>query len=224
MKHVQPKKLIVLGDCVDFYQLSRFISDPGRKLELQADLDAAHVLLRRLREASPRADMRLLAGNHEARLRKHLWGTQSPLSSLRNLEVSELLRLKELRCSYAENGQTMLAAGALIVKHGNAVRAKSGYSATAELERAWLSGISGHVHRAGQVFRRNAGGTYTWIESGCLCGLDPEYAEGQVMDWAHAVTYAEVERGGNRFTASVLPIIHGRIVFGGGEICGRKSS
>jgi hypothetical protein len=136
--------------------------------------------------------------------------------------MNELLSLKGLRCKYEDSGQMYMADGSLLVKHGNTVRSKSGYSATAELERAWVSGLSGHTHRAGQVYRRNSGGAYTWAECGCLCDLAPEYAEGQIMDWCHAVGYGEIEKGGNRFVVNVYPIVNGRVVFGGQEVRGGK--
>ncbi len=218
VRRVKPERVIVGGDWLDFYQLSRFVKDPARKLQLQDDIDVCIGMLRELRKCAPKARIWYLNGNHEARLQKHLWGTESPLTSLRGLRVPRLLGLPDMGVEWVESG--VLRWPSLVFKHGNIVRAKAGDSAKAELERLWRSGVSGHTHRLAQVYRRNDAGSYTWTEAGCLCDLDPEYADGQVMDWQHGLVYAEVEKGGNRFTVHPVPIVKGRIVFGGQEIRG----
>lgn len=216
VRHVKPHRVVIGGDWLDFYQLSRFINDPGRKLQLQDDIDACRACVAELRRCARGAKIFYLLGNHEARLQKHLWGTESPLTSLRGLRVPQLLDLPALGVQWVESG--ILRWPSMVFKHGNIVRAKAGDSAKAEMERLWRSGVSGHTHRLAQVYRRNDAGAYTWVEAGCLCDLDPEYAEGQVMDWQHGLVYAEVEKGGNRFTVHPVPIVKGRIVFGGKEI------
>lgn len=219
VRHVKPSRLIVGGDWLDCYSLSRFVSDPARKLALQDDLDACKDSLKRLRRAAPKARIWYLKGNHEARLQKYLWSRAPELERLRDLRLPRLLDLGSLGIEWVESG--LLDWPGLVWKHGNIVRAKSGATATAELERLWRSGVSGHTHRLAQVFKRNKAGVYSWVEAGCLCGLDPEYGEGQTMDWQHGIVHAEVEQGrGNRFTVSPLPIVNGRVVFGGKEIQG----
>lgn len=200
------------------YQLSRFATDPARKMDLQSDLDCGIRSLSRVRRACPKAKIVFLKGNHEARLTKHLWGTESPYVSLRGLTIPALLEFAKYRIEYAESGTARI--GGLLCKHGSLVRTRSGYSASAELERLWVSGVSGHTHRLGQVFRTNAQGSFTWIESGCLCKLDPEYLEGQVADWQHGLTYCEIKNGGKRFATQLLPIVNGKLVFGQREISG----
>lgn len=69
-----------------------------------------------------------------------------------------------------------------------------------------------------QVYKRNYGGMYTWIECGCLCELDPEYAEGQIMDWAHGLAYGYFKKNEHRFIVHTLPIVKGKVVFEGLEI------
>lgn len=216
--HVRPQRVIVGGDWVDFYALSRFVSDPRRKLELQSELDCVRQSLQRLRRAAPKARIWYLQGNHEARLQKYLWTRAPELEGLRSLRLPRLLGLSDLSIDWVGSG--ILRWPGLVWKHGNFVRSKSGVTATAELERLWRSGVSGHTHRLAQVFKRNDAGVFTWVEAGCLCDLDPEYVEGQTADWQHGLVYAEVEARGNRFTVSPLPIVNGRVVWGGKEVRG----
>lgn len=216
VRHYRPSIVFIIGDWVDFYQLSKFDKRPERIHTLQEDINSGINCLRRLREAAPKARIYYIRGNHEQRLTRFLWSKAAELSSLQCLTVPQLLHLPELNIEYVEKS-SMLFHG-FLVKHGNVVRTRSGYSATGELEKAGISGISGHTHRLSHVFKSHFGGTYTWAEIGCLCELESEYMEGQRADWQHGIAYGEFKRNGKRFTIHVLPIIDGELVYDGQEI------
>lgn len=213
VKKFKPDFIFIIGDWVDFYQLSKFDKNPSRIHELQDDIDTAIACLRRLRACAPKAKIYYIRGNHEARLNRYLWSTAASLSSLRCIAIPELLNFKELGIEYVEQGSMMFHG--FLVKHGNVVRTRSGYSATGELEKAGISGVSGHTHRLSQVFKRHYGGMYTWAEIGCLCKLDSEYMEGQVADWQHGIGFGYFKKADNNFVIHVLPIIKGRLIFDG---------
>lgn len=216
LRTFKPEHIFVIGDVVDFYQLSRFVKNPARMMELQADIDAANLALRQIRKAAPQAKIRLLKGNHEMRLQKFLWSAAAELVSLRDLTVPHLLGLKELNIEWVETGSTLFHG--FLIKHGNLVRTRSGYTATGEREKAGISGVSGHTHRLSQVYNTNYNGMTTWVECGCLCRLDPEYAEGQVVDWQHGLAYGYFEKDNHRFVLHTEPIIKGSMVFNGKKI------
>jgi hypothetical protein len=130
--------------------------------------------------------------------------------------VPELLHLKILKIEYVESG--IMDFHGYMVKHGNLIRSRSGYTATGELEKLGRSGLSGHSHRLSQIYKRNMAGMFSWTECGCLCSLDPEYAEGAVMDWGHGLAYGFFEKGDSRFAVHLLPIIKGKAVMAGEEI------
>lgn len=218
IKEYKPHVIFVIGDVVDFYALSKYDKDPGRISGLQEELDEAWRVLARIRRAAPHARITYLYGNHEARLKKFLWRKAPELTSLRFLKLDELLHLKDLNIKPIESGVTNFHG--MVVKHGNVVRNRSGYSATGELEKVGTSGISGHTHRLSQVFKTNYGGFYTWVESGCLCDLKPEYLEGQVADWQHGITYGLFAKHDTRFVLHPTPIIKGKLVFAGSDIRG----
>ena len=214
----RPDIVFIMGDLVDFYQLSRFDREPRRALELQADLDSGRNVLRRIRSAAKAAKLYLIRGNHEYRLTRYLWSNAKELAGLRCLGLRDLLDLKALGVEYVDRG--WMRFHEFLVKHGTLVRARSGYTATGELERAGISGVSGHTHRLAQVYRRTYAGMFTWIEAGCLCQLDPEYLDGAVSDWHPGLAYGHFERAANRFVAHTLPIVNGRIIYGGREVKG----
>lgn len=210
-RRIRPRVIVMLGDHVDFYQLSRFDKDPARVNDLQRDIDAGAGLVKRVRRMFPDASVFYLCGNHEDRLRRFLFSHAPALKSLRGMRLETLLGLREHNVKFCEDGVQQI--GSLLFKHGDVVRAKAGQTAMAELEREGMSGVSGHTHRAADVSKTNRSGTYKWIESGCLCSLKPEYMPGQVPDWQHAVSYGTVARGG-RFVMNVSHIINGKAIYG----------
>jgi len=218
LKVFKPEHIFVIGDVLDFYQLSKFIKNPSRMMDLQTDIDAAHLALRQIRKAAPTAKIRLLKGNHEARLQKFLWSTAAELVSLRDLTVPHLLNLDDLNIEWIETGSTVFHG--FLIKHGNVVRSRSGYTATGEREKAGISGVSGHTHRLSQIYNTNYTGMTTWVECGCLCRLDPEYAEGQIVDWQHGLAFGFYKKDKKRFTIHTAPIIDGCCVYDGKEIYG----
>lgn len=185
----QPKRVWVLGDWFDFYAISRFSRDPKRRLSLQAEIDEGRELLAELRDLVPKASIMFLRGNHEMRLGKYLWGTAPELSCLRSLHLPELLGFDALHICYVARG--IVVEDGLVVKHGNIVRRKAGYSVTGEIERAGTSVVMAHTHRLAQIHRTTYAGTLCGIEAGCLCSLNADYLEGQVADWQHGLAYRE---------------------------------
>lgn len=213
----KPVVVYLLGDHVDFGGLSRFIKSPEEAYSLGEDLTAARLFLARVRESAPNARIIYLKGNHEARLQKYLWTRAPELAKAEGITVPEQLKLSDLGIEWEESGTTQ-ANASLIVKHGHMVRMRSGYTATGELERNGISGISGHTHRCGHIFKRNMLGPLGWIESGCLCRLDPEYMEGQTADWQHGVSFGSIDLTGTGFSAGVAHIHKGRVRLPGREI------
>lgn len=214
---IQPE-IIVMHEVHDFYELSRFNKDPARKETLQDELDEAARYFRRLRKACPDSRLILLNSNHLDRLRRFLWTEGRPLASLRALQLEALLELEqhdiELRDNFSFKG--------VLFKHGDIVRKFSGYTAKGEFEKEGCAGVTGHTHRLGSFFTRKRGGSYAWVESGCLCDLEPEYIDG-VADWQHGITLVTFERDGLQYYMQPIPIIKGQIIYGRTKIQGGRS-
>jgi hypothetical protein len=214
----QPSHVFLIGDVLDAYQVSTFDKDPERRFQLQDDIDAAYGVLKQIRKAAPQAIIYYLKGNHEHRMQKYLWRQAPELSGLRSLSLPKLLSLDDLKIKWVEEGSMMFHG--FLVKHGNIVRSRSGYTATGEMEKAGVSGVSGHTHRLSQIFKRNYGGMFTWVECGCLCQLQPEYADGALMDWGHGLAVGHFAKESKRFNINPYPIIKGTLLYDGREITG----
>ena len=218
IRHYKPNTVIFLGDVLYMYGLARFDNkDPKRIGHLNEEIEQAFYLLRDFREDAPNADFFFIQGNHEYRLKKYIRNNAPELHNLPGLDLATMLNLDHLQIEYVESGR--MEYNGILVKHGDKVRARSGYTATGELESVGLSGISGHTHRLGQIYKTNRSGMFTWIEAGCLCDMQPEWVEGRVMDWQHGLAYGTYTPDKDkRFEIHTLPIINNKILFEGVEI------
>ena len=212
VRFYKPVRIFCLGDHVDFASISRFDKPPSDIVRIGEDLEACRDFMRQVRESAPDARIHYLKGNHEARFARFLWKHQEVAALLKaqGMELPNLLGLGDLNIEWEESG-ALEVTPAIIVKHGHVVRQRSGYTATGELERNGISGISGHTHRLGQVYKRSRAGVMTWVESGCLCKYDPDYMEGQVSDWQQGLSFGTVSLRGRGFTVHTAPIIKGRV-------------
>jgi metallophosphoesterase superfamily enzyme len=193
IKTWRPDYLVLLGDIVDFYQLSRFNKDPGRTLKLQEDIDMATEFLGNIRSlVGGDCKIFFIEGNHEHRLRK--WLNNHPeVASLKSLSLPHLLQLEKWDMNYVSITET-LKIGDFVFVHGDYNRKWSGQSGRAHLERFLKSGISGHSHRLNVFFWRGMDSVLTWGEAGCLCDLEPEWF--RAPDWHHGCIIGEYMKGG----------------------------
>jgi len=176
-KELQPE-IIIIDEWHDFYVVSKYDTNPKRHHALQEEIDIAEKYLARLRKYCPKARIILLDSNHLDRLRKYLWSMARALSSLKALEIEELLNLRKYNVEFKSD----FTYKGVFYKHGTVVRKFSAYTAKGEFEKENMSGVSGHTHRLGLYFHTLRSGQYWWMESGCACKLDAEYIEG-VANW-----------------------------------------
>lgn len=161
LKLQQPEFVILNGDVLDFWELSRFSHGPNRRLDLQGEIDwTVKNIFQRARKAAPKARIILVLGNHELRLIKFLVDNAQPLASLRCLSFGELLDLEkygielvfndammrdEVENQTLEPKKSYFRIAHHVFTHGESI----GKFPAADELRKWggLSGTSGHVHR-----------------------------------------------------------------------------
>ena len=220
IRRTKPSRIVMLGDIVDFYAISRFCKEPERSLRLQEEIDAAHRVMSLWRAAAPHADIDYIEGNHEERLRKYLWTRAPELSRLRCLDFQMLMGLFRLNIRYHDHGWCRV--GGIIAQHGETVRPMAGYTVSGELRKRGCSVIQGHTHRAAHVTRTTMSGDSDGIEAGCLClctGDAHDYIRHEgTPDWQQAMVY----RGPEDWESPQLIRIHeGRCSLGVQAVEGR---
>jgi predicted phosphodiesterase len=222
LEHFEPDVVVHVGDGVDCYTISTFDKDPHRKESFQDEVDASRTHLARARAAAPSAAFYLLEGNHEARLRKSIWksmGSMREIAKLRAFQESitwpHLLQLEQLGIQWIPEEEQPLRGvfPKFLLKHGTLVRKWSGYSARGEWEKYGKSGASGHVHRLGMFFHRDWNGNHVWVETGCLCDLDPDYTRDP--DWQQGFIVASFHRPTGAFSLEPVYIHNGSALWRG---------
>lgn len=200
---IQPDVVIIAGDLVDMYMLSRFTKGEGRNP--MEEIEEAREVLKDIRE-SFKGDMYYVIGNHEQRLEKNILTKAPEMASLLP-DIFTLFKLDEMDIKGAG---TITINNNFFVKHGNLLGNKSGLSAIKEMENAYMSGCSGHTHRLAKYIARKSGRKFVWLETGCLCSMTPEYMLNP--NWQQGYAYIEFDSKGRIYNSQVCEIEDGEII------------
>lgn len=214
--------LILGGDIIDFYSLSRFNKDPRRALNIQEDLDKVYAFMKRCREILSNVREKIeqnlriqynilfIPGNHERRLRTYKWTRAPELAYLRCLEPEELFRLNELNIKWVPKRWRYKK---IWFMHGNIISKHSGWTAQKIRAEYGVNVVCGHSHRTGKSNKTDLGGNCGGWESGCLCRLDPEYLEG-IANWQHGFSLINYYKD-KIFYVNNIDIVKYSFIYGG---------
>jgi len=225
--------LVLGGDIIDCYDLSRFDKDlesRGFWYEVKMLTD----FLDDLRDNFPDIKIIYKFGNHETRYKRYLQKQARelniPINSIEYLIKQEITECKEcigLDCDKCGGihwkitnkdrnitivgDQRPIHAGKLDIIHGHEGMAGGGgvSPARAFMLKKKVNTIGGHFHRSSKQTSKDARGSRsaTW-SVGCLCDLTPKYLASN--EWGHGFAMVEVE--GDMFTVHNKEIINNRIV------------
>ena len=134
---LQPDKIVLLGDMLDFASLSRFYTEPGHHNTIQATLDALSRWLTDIAIAAPNAKRYYIEGNHEHRLARTL--VERGLSEFLNI------RPANLNDSIAFNVRSLLSIPHLL-QLDNIVNGGYEYLGPYPLGELWLSDTLQVIH------------------------------------------------------------------------------
>ena len=137
-KEIQPSAIILNGDVLDFYKLSRFIKGEGRNP--YEEISACRDLLKKIKTDCPNSKVYYVIGNHETRLETYVLNNAPHLASLVE-DVFTIIKTNEfgvIGCS------EVLINDTFVCTHGKMLGSKAGLSAIKEIEKHYMSGASGH--------------------------------------------------------------------------------
>lgn len=209
---LRPDGVIFNGDIVDCYSVSDFDRNPLSKATLGREIKGAQSLMGLFHQTPEKV---WIGGNHEDRLRRHVWkapklieglDTKSRERLVAALGFPEVFGLGEKGFRWLPYGATF-PLGKLLVTHGSIVSKHSGQSAKAHLEKYGASVLIGHTHRGGVHFKRDVKGVHAAYENFCLCRLDPEYV--QHPNWQQGFAVVHVNEKTGHFNVNSIPILPG---------------
>lgn len=225
LEYFKPKRVVLNGDWIDFWQISRFEKDMSEVRTLQDDIYRTHELFVELKQCAPNSEWYFMEGNHEHRLQRYL-KTHPEIKSLKVLDIIKLLKIEELfdrfikyrpeRWTYTipVDEELWLVKNELIVLHGNYTSTIPGACGRKYLNKYGISGISGHNHTMSSQMKRLKRGNIVWHEGGCLCKLNPDYMHDP--DWHQGFVVVTTYKGRESFHIDNVPILPGYkcVVFG----------
>ena len=169
LRDYNPDLIYLLGDVMDNFAVSRWLTDPTRKCyEMERALTLDY--LQRIRREFPRADVRWYMGNHELRLRSELLKKAPALADLLENELSfeRIFDLDALNIHVVYKPQ---AVGKLYHLHGHENYTQGQVVHVALRNLRWLkrSSICGHWHRFQAFWDKEVdGSTKIALTNGCL--------------------------------------------------------
>lgn len=213
IKYIKPDEVQIMGDLVDFWQISKFLGDPNRKQTIQQDLDLTVEYLEELRDLSPKSKITLHYGNHLLRLKKFIWANAGQLDSIRSLDLKYLLNCDKLKITTIESEEGYITIGKLVFTHGTVISQDSGMTARRNIQKYGLSVICGHTHRLGSIYKTDLRGIVGGWENGCLCELSliKEWGR-EIANWQNG--FSIIDYHDDLFRVQQIPIIKGRMIFG----------
>lgn len=170
--------IIINGDLIDFYQMSRFERDP-RKRSAKFEFDTTKAFLVILRETFPDAQIYWVKGNHCVRYEHWLMAKAPEVFDDPYYKLEERLKLNEERIILIDD-KTILKAGKLNIHHGHLFFRGFGSPispAKTVYDKAFEDTICSHVHKKTEFSKVSLSGKLiTCYTTGCLCELSPDYA------------------------------------------------
>ena len=185
--------VILNGDIIDAYAVSRFERDPVFR-NMTKELEIGRDFLRHLRDYFGK-NVRIIykVGNHDARLTKYLWDNVPEMAGNPDLDLENLLRLKDFNIEFADSKQ-IIRAGRLNIIHGHELLGGGGgiNHARGILLKVFSHVLFGHFHRTQSYTQRTIDGSVIGsYAAGCLCNLTPEYMP--INNWS--LGFATVQTG-----------------------------
>lgn len=208
-KKEKPDAILLNGDTLDFFGLSRFVKDPKARSfahELATFKEFMDVLKKTFN-----AQIYFKLGNHEERYFHFLWMKAHEIVGVEEFELENIIKARAEGIEIIKD-KRIIKAGDLNIIHGH----EFGGSVFSPVNiarglflRGKVSAIQGHNHQTSEHTESNMNGEImtTW-SMGCLCELNPAYLP--INKWNHGFAIVDIE--GSNFDVRNKRIFKGKIL------------
>lgn len=202
--------LLLNGDVMDFYKLSRYLQDPSYPA-FSREVRLGRQFFKWMREQFRRAEIIYNEGNHDKRFRNYIYTQAANFSGVDNFELESVLRLDDTGVQFVSD-QVLIDLGKLSIVHGHEFPSASNSPvnpARGLYTKAKRSAICGHHHRTSSHSEKDVKGKIvkTW-SLGCASDLSPEYM--RYNNWNHGFAFVEVASD-RSYHVDNLSVIDGRL-------------
>jgi predicted phosphodiesterase len=205
----KPDCILLNGDTVDFYGLSRFQKDP-RKRSVAHELQALNEFLDILKQFEAKIIYKL--GNHDERYEHYLQHKAPELLGIQEFEFKNLLKAGERKMDVVGE-KRIIKANKLNIIHGHEY--PSVFSpvniARGLYMKGKVSAMQGHNHQVSEHTETDMNGEIvtTW-SLGCLCELNPAYMP--LNRWGHGMAIVDLSDNKKDFEVRNYRIYKGKIL------------
>lgn len=195
-KKENPDTILLNGDTIDFFQLSRFVKDPKAR-SFAFELNAFRQFFEALDKAFPKAKKIFKLGNHEERYNHYLYMKAGELDGVEEFKLEEIIKARAEGIEVVGE-KRIIKAGDLNIIHGH----EFGGSVFSPVNiarglflKAKVSAMQGHNHQTSEHTESdmNQRITTTW-SLGCLCELHPAYLP--INKWNHGFAMVDIGTDG----------------------------
>lgn len=202
------ENLILNGDIVDFFGVSRFTKEIGRMSPAE-ELEVLREFLRFVSGLFPGRKVYKI-GNHEERFRAYLLNNAKEIADMAELSFESLFQLEENGFELVKRAP--IHAGKLMILHGHEF-GEAIFSpvnpARGLFNRAKSSSLVGHYHQTSHHSEGNLHGDKIGCWStGCLCDMSPDYRPYAYTKWNHGFAIVDVREDGSYR-------VHNKTIIGG---------
>lgn len=205
----KPEAVVLNGDILDCYKISRFNKDPNAR-SFYDEIVEGRKILKKIENAVPQnARLIWLDGNHEERIQKYTRTNAPEFEGL--ISVPSLMRFDDIDVEYHTHSQPLFINN-IVIKHGSMISSiASGYSVKKELDKETESVIMGHTHRLAIIHKTYRNRTVFGVEGGHLSDISQiDYMYGKVADWQQGFT--ELIEINNELYPRIYRIVNGEVV------------
>ena len=205
----KPDAILLNGDTVDFYGLSRFQKDP-RKRSVAHELQALNEFLDILKQFEAKIIYKL--GNHDERYEHYLQHKAPELLGIQEFEFKNLLKAGERKMDVVGE-KRIIKANKLNIIHGHEY--PSVFSpvniARGLYMKGKVSAMQGHNHQTSEHTETDMNGkSVTAWSLGCLSELNPAYMP--LNKWNHGFAIVDLSDNGEDFHVNNYRIHKGKIL------------
>lgn len=211
LKKEKVDALLLNGDTIDCYKLSRFSKDPSKR-DFKYELDTLKAFMDVIKKE---LDCKVFfkIGNHEVRYERFLMEKAHELKGIEEFEFENIIKARASGIDIIESNRYMKL-NSLNGIHGHEYF--GGITPPVNIARGLylkgkVSAFQGHNHSSSEHSERDMNGKITTTFSiGCLCELAPAYMP--LNKWNHGCAMVELDSNGEDFQFHNKRIYKGKML------------
>lgn len=204
--------ILINGDLLDFYELSRFMKDK-RMRDTVSELRMVGEFLASLNKSFPGVTITFKQGNHDERISHYVMNEAPALTGLGEVLLENILKLDSLDIDHVKDKRVVYA-GKLAIVHGHEFvqgLIQTVSPARTYYMRAKRSVLGAHRHQVSEHNETDISGKLiTSFSIGCLCDLNPPWMP--INSWGHGCAIVDVEQKTGEFQVRNRRILNGKLV------------